>query len=155
MYFNTTDNRAYSYNGTAWVAMDAVDAPSETPTTLGAIVSGADAKTTPVDADLIPLVDSAASTLLKKLTWANVKATAKTYFDTLYAAITHNHDASAINAGTLPVARGGTGHQCGCTDGEHGDYRGDLLYFIRNQSSSIVCCQPSNHELRLYFCCQV
>jgi hypothetical protein len=109
MYFNTTDNRAYSYNGTVWVAMDAVDAPSETPTTLGSIVNGADAKTTPVDADLIPLVDSAASNLLKKLTWANVKATAKTYFDTLYAAISHSHDASAINAGTLPVARGGTG----------------------------------------------
>ena len=109
MYFNTTDNRAYSYNGTVWVAMDAVDAPSETPTTLGAIVSGADAKAAPVDADLIPLVDSAASNILKKLTWANVKATAKTYFDTLYAAISHNHDASAINAGTLPVARGGTG----------------------------------------------
>ena len=109
MYFNTTDNRAYAYNGTAWVAMDAVDAPSETPTTLGTIINGADAKTTPVDADLIPLVDSAASNLLKKLSWANLKATAKAYFDTLYAAITHNHDASAINAGTLPVARGGTG----------------------------------------------
>ncbi len=43
-------------------------------------------KTTPVDADELPLVDSAASNVLKKLTWANVKATLKTYFDTLYAA---------------------------------------------------------------------
>jgi hypothetical protein len=41
-------------------------------------------KTTPVDADELPLVDSAASNVLKKLTWANLKATAKTYFDTLY-----------------------------------------------------------------------
>jgi len=41
-------------------------------------------KTTPVDADEIPLADSAASFALKKLTWANLKATAKTYFDTLY-----------------------------------------------------------------------
>jgi hypothetical protein len=41
-------------------------------------------KTTPVDADEIPLVDSAASNVLKKLTWANLKATLKTYFDTLY-----------------------------------------------------------------------
>lgn len=32
-------------------------------------------KTTPVDADELPLVDSAASWVLKKLTWANVKAT--------------------------------------------------------------------------------
>ena len=77
MYFNTTDNRAYTYNGTAWVAMDAVDAPSETPTSLGAIVNGADGKTTPIDADTIPIVDSADSNILKKLTWANLKATAK------------------------------------------------------------------------------
>lgn len=44
-------------------------------------------KPTPVDADEVPLVDSAASNVLKKLTWANVKATLKTYFDTLYVAL--------------------------------------------------------------------
>ena len=44
-------------------------------------------KTTPVDADEIPLVDSTASFGLKKLTWSNLKATAKTYNDTLYAAL--------------------------------------------------------------------
>lgn len=47
----------------------------------------ATSKTTPVDADELPLVDSAASNVLKKLTWANLKATLKTYFDTLYAPI--------------------------------------------------------------------
>lgn len=41
-------------------------------------------KATPVDADELPLVDSAASNILKKLTWANLKATLKTYLDTLY-----------------------------------------------------------------------
>jgi hypothetical protein len=46
----------------------------------------ATSKTTPVDADEVPLVDSAASYALKKLTWANIKATLKTYFDTLYQA---------------------------------------------------------------------
>src|SRR6266496_3475808 len=44
----------------------------------------ASSKTTPVDADELPLVDSAASNVLKKLTWANLKATIKAYFDTLY-----------------------------------------------------------------------
>lgn len=44
-------------------------------------------KATPVDADELPLVDSAASNVLKKLTWANLKATLKTYFDTLYASL--------------------------------------------------------------------
>lgn len=41
-------------------------------------------KTTPVDADELALVDSQASNVLKKLTWANLKATLKTYFDSLY-----------------------------------------------------------------------
>lgn len=51
-----------------------------------AMIVAATSKATPVDADLLALVDSAASNTLKKLTWANVKATLKTYFDTLYAA---------------------------------------------------------------------
>jgi hypothetical protein len=45
----------------------------------------ATSKSTPVDADELPLVDSAASNVLKKLTWANLKAALKTYFDGLYA----------------------------------------------------------------------
>lgn len=51
----------------------------------------ATSKTTPVDADELPILDSAATFGLKKVTWANVKATLKTYFDTLYAAVGHAH----------------------------------------------------------------
>jgi hypothetical protein len=47
-------------------------------------ITAAVAKTTPVDADNIGITDSGASNILKKVTWANVKATLKTYFDTLY-----------------------------------------------------------------------
>lgn len=50
-------------------------------------INAATSKTTPVDADELGLVDSAASNVLKKLTWANLKATLKTYFDTLYSPI--------------------------------------------------------------------
>jgi hypothetical protein len=47
-------------------------------------IDAATGKATPVDADAVPLIDSAASNALKKVTWANIKATLKTYFDTLY-----------------------------------------------------------------------
>lgn len=57
---------------------------NETTTTTGALISGATEKTTPVDADMVGLMDSAASNVLKKLSWSNIKATLKTYFDTLY-----------------------------------------------------------------------
>ncbi|MDX3973309.1 hypothetical protein [Shinella sp.] len=50
------------------------------------IIVAATAKTTPVDADLFGIVDSAASNVLKKVSWANIKATLKAYFDTLYQA---------------------------------------------------------------------
>lgn len=52
---------------------------------LSIITNAATGKTTPVDADSLPLYDSAATTTATKVTWANVKATLKTYFDTLYA----------------------------------------------------------------------
>lgn len=60
----------------------------ETTTTAGALINGATSKATPVDADYVGLMDSAASNILKKLSWANIKATLKTYFDTLYAPLT-------------------------------------------------------------------
>jgi hypothetical protein len=49
-------------------------------TNVAAAITGSASKTTPVDTDVLPLVDS----VLKKLTWANLKATLKTYFDALY-----------------------------------------------------------------------
>ena len=54
--------------------------PAETTTTIGTLISGATEKTTPVDADMTGLMDSAASNVLKKLSWANIKATLKSYF---------------------------------------------------------------------------
>jgi hypothetical protein len=54
---------------------------------VGASIHGATSKTTPVDADTVALIDSADSNLLKKLSWLNIKATLKTYFDTLYQVV--------------------------------------------------------------------
>lgn len=50
-------------------------------------LTGAPAKVTPVDADTFPINNSADSNALYKVTWANIKATLKTYTDTLYTAV--------------------------------------------------------------------
>ena len=52
----------------------------------GSVINGSPAKNIPVDADMTALMDSADSNALKKLSWANIKATLKTYFDGLYQA---------------------------------------------------------------------
>jgi hypothetical protein len=48
---------------------------NETVSTVGTLINGATSKGTPVDADYIGLMDSAAGNVLKKLSWANLKAT--------------------------------------------------------------------------------
>lgn len=59
-------------------------------------------KATPVDADVILGENSAGAAWTKiKLSWTNIKATLKTYFDTLYAAATHYHAGADITSGSV------------------------------------------------------
>lgn len=83
----------------------------------------ATSKTIPVDADELPLVDSAASNVLKKLTWSNLKATLKTYFDSLYQGsltltTTGTSGAATLSDGTLniPQYSSGSGGSPGGSD---------------------------------------
>lgn len=84
-FFDGTTGKLIKDSG---LALSGTNTGNETTTTWGALINGATAKTTPVDADYMGLMDSAASNILKKVSWANIKATLKTYFDTLYAPIT-------------------------------------------------------------------
>lgn len=65
---------------------DESDLLPETAATIGAIVNAATGYTTPLDADKIGIWDTL-NGLYKAVTWANIKATLKTYFDTIYATI--------------------------------------------------------------------
>ncbi len=75
------------------------------PTAAGLTTKFGTNKATIADGDKFGILDSAASDAPKHSLWSLVKSTLKTYFDTLYASATHNHNASAITAGTLDAAR--------------------------------------------------
>jgi hypothetical protein len=59
---------------------------------VGAVLNAATAKTTLVNADTLPLSDSAASGILKKITWANIK----TALSSVFAALSHTHVSANI-----------------------------------------------------------
>ena len=72
---------------------------NETATSIGAIINGATADTTPLDADKFTFWD-AVDSALKAVTWANVKATLKAYFDGIYHALGLNTLYTQVRAAT-------------------------------------------------------
>lgn len=86
--------------------LSGINTGNEDQVSIGLIIDGAASKATPVNADEIPIADSAASFVTKKLTWANLKATLKTYFDTLYQAV--GTYVTSVTAVTPLVSSGGT-----------------------------------------------
>lgn len=87
-------------NSTDLNAVSGTNTGDENTTRIGRLIRDATAKTTPVDADMVGLMDSAASNILKKLSWSNIKATLKAYFDTMYTKLSF----SKIRVGGVDIA---------------------------------------------------
>jgi hypothetical protein len=68
----------------------------ETASTIGTLIAGSSDKATPVDADSIAISDSAAAGILKRLSWANVKAG----LNSIYARLAGAAGGQTITGGT-------------------------------------------------------
>lgn len=103
-WLRTPDCKVLSVNGkTGAVTLSAADVGAEP------LIKNAGTKETPVDADSIAMVDSAASSATKKLTFTALKAYLKTYFDGLYNKYVHPTYTQKAS-GLYKVTVDGTGH---------------------------------------------
>jgi hypothetical protein len=67
----------YRWSGSAYVQ---IGGSTVTPSSLGTLINSTTAKSTPVDADIFSIFDSAASWIAKKITWANIKTALASIF---------------------------------------------------------------------------
>lgn len=88
------------------------DSVAATATSVASIIHAASGKSTPVDADELGLIDSAASNVLKKLTWANLKATLKAAASGFWAG---SNDATFLTPKTIADAAARVGLTSGTT----------------------------------------
>lgn len=80
----TVDGSEYSAKK---YAIDSAASAADAAANVPVAITGAAAKTTPVDADIVGFVDTEAANVLKRFTFTNMKAFLRTYFDTVYSTI--------------------------------------------------------------------
>jgi hypothetical protein len=74
------------------------DSSAETTNTIGALINSANSKTTPVDADMLAMMDSEASNIMVKFSWTNLKTALKTYLDSLTTTFTNKRITSRVTS---------------------------------------------------------
>ena len=99
---------------TTQAALETIDDIAQRKDSVGLTINAATEKTTPVDADMLGLMDSAASNVLKKLSWSNIKATIKSTVMTWSAKQTFDGGA-AILGSTTAVSAGYVGERIALT----------------------------------------
>lgn len=80
-----------------------VDLQNAAPQATAVSTNAAASKATPVDGDVLPLADSAASFGLKKLSWANLKLAIGLYYNSLTATLTNKTLASPTLTGSVQL----------------------------------------------------
>lgn len=100
------------------------------------LVHGSATKT-PADNDELMLLDSAALYVLKKFTWASLKSTLKTYFDTIYMALTGDQSVAGIKTfSSSPVVPDATTATQALAYGQVATANSDLVKTALNASGT-------------------
>lgn len=102
--YDKTDKRLVVHDGSTsgGIPMAREDEAGGTAESIGAVINGATAKTTPVDADMFALMDSEASNVVKKFSWANLKSKLIGSINE-FMEIAVSDEATAITTGTAKV----------------------------------------------------
>lgn len=100
---------------------------------VGPFINAATSKATPVDADELAMADSAASNVLKKLTWANLKAAIKAYYDGVTATLT----GKTINLASNTVSATRAQMDAACSDGD---------FVFQSQAASVTTLTTSGNS---------
>lgn len=121
-----TDSATLTINEAGESVVIQITESGTTLATLGTTLQTA-ATDTPLNADTFNFYD-AVDAILKKVSWANIKATLKTYFDTLYQALTNTPtvivDGAAISLTTAEHTLSTAQATITVTDSYTGDYCG-------------------------------
>lgn len=97
-YLAQDSGKMYYWTGSAYSEMSAGSA--ETLTSMGTLITSGASKATPIDADEFAIRNSVGG-LMAKVTWANIKATLLTYFNTVYLGINAVLTGFVSGAGTV------------------------------------------------------
>lgn len=112
VFQSAPNNTRFTSAGLAGEVLESAGSGTPVWRNIGVAVSNLASKTTPVDADSVLLSDSAASNVGKKLTWANLKAAIKSYYDNVSATLT----GKSINLASNTLTGTGAQFNTACSD---------------------------------------